>query len=93
MDHRQRETLSLFDTPDWLRVVGVFDLETTGVDVVTDRIVTAHVGVLDAAGSVMSARDWLAANWDKQGEPPALPDEIVEQTADRYRELIGRLRG
>jgi phosphoribosylaminoimidazole-succinocarboxamide synthase len=38
-------------------------------------------------------RDWLAANWDKQGEPPALPDEIVEQTADRYRELIGRLRG
>lgn len=38
-------------------------------------------------------RDWLAANWDKQGEPPALPDEIVEQTADRYRELIGRLKG
>ena len=38
-------------------------------------------------------RDWLAANWDKQGEPPALPDEIVEQTADRYRELIGRLTG
>jgi phosphoribosylaminoimidazole-succinocarboxamide synthase len=36
-------------------------------------------------------RDWLAANWDKQGEPPALPDEIVERTADRYRELITRL--
>lgn len=36
-------------------------------------------------------RDWLAANWDKQGEPPALPDEIVERTADRYRELIERL--
>ncbi|MFD5213801.1 phosphoribosylaminoimidazolesuccinocarboxamide synthase [Microbacterium sp. NPDC058345] len=37
-------------------------------------------------------RDWLAANWDKQGEPPALPDEIVARTADRYRELIDRLR-
>lgn len=36
-------------------------------------------------------RDWLASNWDKQGEPPALPDEIVERTADRYRELIDRL--
>lgn len=36
-------------------------------------------------------RDWLASNWDKQGEPPALPDEIVERTADRYRELIERL--
>ncbi|SJN45212.1 Phosphoribosylaminoimidazole-succinocarboxamide synthase [Microbacterium esteraromaticum] len=38
-------------------------------------------------------RDWLAANWDKQGAPPALPDDIVAQTADRYRELITRLRG
>ena len=36
-------------------------------------------------------RDWLASNWDKQGEPPALPDEIVERTAARYRELIERL--
>lgn len=36
-------------------------------------------------------RDWLAAHWDKQGEPPVLPDEIVSKTADRYRELIGRL--
>ncbi|MFT4260758.1 phosphoribosylaminoimidazolesuccinocarboxamide synthase [Microbacterium sp.] len=36
-------------------------------------------------------RDWLAAHWDKQGEPPALPADIVERTADRYRELIDRL--
>jgi len=36
-------------------------------------------------------RDWLAAHWDKQGEPPALPAEVVTQTADRYRELITRL--
>ena len=36
-------------------------------------------------------RDWMAANWDKQGEPPALPEDVVERTADRYRELIDRL--
>lgn len=36
-------------------------------------------------------RDWLAENWDRTGTPPALPDEIVEKTADRYRELIERL--
>lgn len=36
-------------------------------------------------------RDWLASNWDKQGEPPALPEDIVQRTADRYRELIERL--
>ena len=36
-------------------------------------------------------RDWLAANWDKQGTPPELPAEIVERTAARYRELLERL--
>ncbi|MGV8852439.1 MAG: phosphoribosylaminoimidazolesuccinocarboxamide synthase [Rhodoglobus sp.] len=36
-------------------------------------------------------RNWLSANWDKQGVPPELPAEIVEQTAARYRELIERL--
>lgn len=36
-------------------------------------------------------RDWLASNWDQQGEPPALPEDIVERTANRYRELIERL--
>lgn len=33
-------------------------------------------------------RNWLAANWDKQGTPPELPAEIVERTAARYRELL-----
>lgn len=46
--------------PDWLTRVGVFDLETTGVDVNADRIVTAHVGVLDPRGREIAARDWLA---------------------------------
>ncbi|MBC7518220.1 MAG: phosphoribosylaminoimidazolesuccinocarboxamide synthase [Microbacteriaceae bacterium] len=36
-------------------------------------------------------RDWLAANWDKTGTPPALPPEIVARTATRYAELIERL--
>ena len=36
-------------------------------------------------------RNWLAANWDKTGTPPALPAEIVEKTAARYRELVQRL--
>ncbi|MFF1879533.1 phosphoribosylaminoimidazolesuccinocarboxamide synthase [Leifsonia sp. NPDC058230] len=38
-------------------------------------------------------RDWLAANWDKTGTPPELPSDIVERTAARYRELLGRLTG
>ncbi|MBO9625825.1 MAG: 3'-5' exonuclease [Microbacterium sp.] len=48
------------DLPPWLTRVGVFDLETTGVDVTRDRIVTAHVGVLDADGREIASKDWLA---------------------------------
>jgi phosphoribosylaminoimidazole-succinocarboxamide synthase len=38
-------------------------------------------------------RNWLKANWDMEGIPPTLPQEIVAQTALRYRELIERLTG
>jgi phosphoribosylaminoimidazole-succinocarboxamide synthase len=38
-------------------------------------------------------RNWLKANWDMEGVPPTLPQEIVAQTALRYRELIERLIG
>jgi phosphoribosylaminoimidazole-succinocarboxamide synthase len=38
-------------------------------------------------------RDWLSANWDRTGDPPALPPQIVKQTTARYRELIQRLTG
>ncbi len=36
-------------------------------------------------------RDWLTSRWDGEGTPPDLPDEIVQRTADRYRELVDRL--
>ncbi len=39
--------------------IGVFDLETTGVDVETDRIVTAFFGVLDRHGRVVQGRGWI----------------------------------
>lgn len=38
-------------------------------------------------------RDWLAAHWDKTGEPPVLPREIVDRTLGRYAELFTRLTG
>jgi phosphoribosylaminoimidazole-succinocarboxamide synthase len=36
-------------------------------------------------------RNWLAENWNQQGTPPALPQEIVEQTSAKYAELVERL--
>jgi phosphoribosylaminoimidazole-succinocarboxamide synthase len=38
-------------------------------------------------------RDWLSAHWDRQGEPPPLPAEIVEQTRARYVEAYERITG
>ena len=39
------------------------------------------------------ARDWLKANWDFTGEPPHLPDEVIEGTARRYREAFEIITG
>jgi len=43
-------------------------------------------------------RDWLtspASGWDRHGDqaPPALPDEVVERTRDRYLDVYTRLTG
>ena len=29
-------------------------------------------------------RDWLNNNWDKQGTPPHLPQEVIEKTSEKY---------
>lgn len=39
-------------------------------------------------------RDYLVSTgWDRQSEPPELPDEIVHKTAQRYEEAYFRLTG
>jgi len=39
-------------------------------------------------------RDWLeASGWNKQAPGPALPDEIVDKTSEKYREAMTRLLG
>ncbi|SFI34935.1 DNA polymerase-3 subunit epsilon [Microbacterium saccharophilum] len=68
--------------PGWAQAIGVFDLETTGVDVTTDRIVTAHVGLLDADGGVVRAHGWLA---DPGVEIPAGATAVHGITTARAR--------
>ncbi len=39
-------------------------------------------------------RNWLeTTGWDKQSEPPALPDEVVNKTRDRYRDAYRIITG
>ena len=29
-------------------------------------------------------RDWLSENWDRKGEPPHLPEDVIERTSEKY---------
>jgi phosphoribosylaminoimidazole-succinocarboxamide synthase len=41
-----------------------------------------------------SVRDWLTStDWDKNSPPPALPDEVVAKTREKYVEAYERLTG
>jgi DNA polymerase-3 subunit epsilon len=46
--------------PVWAHRLAVFDLETTGIDVETSRVVTANVSIIDHTGAAVSRADWLA---------------------------------
>lgn len=47
------------DLPNWAKRLAVFDLETTGLELTTARVVTACVAVLDANGQVQDVEEWL----------------------------------
>ncbi len=65
MRHAPRLTRSVAGAPypdhmtTWGRI-GVFDLETTGIDVETSHIVSACIAILDETGDLVTRWDWLA---------------------------------
>lgn len=38
-------------------------------------------------------RDWLSANWDRQGTPPRLPHDVIERTSEKYLQAYELLTG
>lgn len=66
----------------WYETLGVFDLETTGIDVETSRIVSAHVGVIDSTGDIVERSDWLA---DPGIEIPDQASAVHGITTERAR--------
>lgn len=38
-------------------------------------------------------RDWLSANWDKKGEPPHLPEDIIKRTSEKYLQAYELITG
>ncbi|TAL45066.1 MAG: 3'-5' exonuclease [Salinibacterium sp.] len=67
---------------EWFDQPGVFDLETTGIDVETSRIVSAHVGVIDRHGELVERQDWLA---DPGIEIPEQASAVHGITTERAR--------
>ncbi len=60
MEKLSERTGSVVSMNEWhMGLVVGFDLETTGVDTNTARIVTASVVLLDAKGQVVNQREWL----------------------------------
>jgi phosphoribosylaminoimidazole-succinocarboxamide synthase len=53
-----------------------------------------RVGTAPESFDKQFVRDWLEqSGWDRESTPPALPDEIVEQTRRRYLVAYERLVG
>jgi DNA polymerase-3 subunit epsilon len=65
----------------WSRL-GVFDLETTGLDVTQARVVTAYVGVIDVNGEVIEEKSWVA---DPGIEIPAVAAAVHGYSTERAR--------
>ena len=38
-------------------------------------------------------RDWLNANWDRQGNPPRLPQDIIDRTSQKYIQAYEKITG
>ena len=66
----------------WDGPLGVFDLETTGVDTDTARIVSACIAVLDADGRVTARWDWIV---DPGIEVPEGASAVHGITTERLR--------
>lgn len=80
------ETAHVRAGQNWYETLGVFDLETTGIDVATSRIVSANVSVIGPTGELLERRDWLA---DPGVEIPPQASAVHGITTERAR-LDGR---
>ena len=83
-----------------------FGLDADGGLVLMDEVLTAdssrfwpadeyRIGISPPSFDKQFVRDWLESvpGWDKRAPAPALSPEVVERTADKYREALRRLTG
>ena len=77
---------------------------TTGALVLADEILTPDSsrfwpadqwveGQVTPSFDKQYVRDWLNANWDRQGNPPHLPQEVIERTSQKYIAAYEKISG
>lgn len=66
-----------------LEKIGFFDLETTGLDVRTVRVVTASVGLLNRSGAVLSSINWLISPGVEIPEAAARVHGVTNEMAEK----------
>ena len=52
-----------------------------------------EVGREQASFDKQFVRNWLNANWDRQGNPPHLPADVIEKTTEEYIQAYEKLSG
>ena len=90
---------SLLATPETrlvdLHAICVFDLETTGVDVEEDRIVTAYLGRINRRGEVTGSYAWLVNPGvpisDGAAAIHGISNEVAERDGQPAAEAIGEI--
>lgn len=82
-----------------------FGIDTNGQIHLMDEVLTPdssrfwpaedyEVGMSPPSFDKQFVRDWLETQpWDKTPPAPKLPEEVIEKTADKYREALRRLSG
>ena len=86
--------------PAWAKRLAVFDLETTGLDLNTSRIVTACVAVINQNGETESVSEWLVnpgieipeAASRVHGVTTEVAREKGAEPASAVQEIVGLLR-
>ena len=82
-----------------------FGVDNLGVIHIMDEILTPdssrfwpkesyQLGISPPSFDKQFVRDWLESiNWNKSPPPPALPDDIIQKTSEKYREAFFQLTG
>ena len=52
-----------------------------------------EVGRDQASFDKQFVRDWLNANWDRTGNPPRLPKDVIEKTTEKYIQAYEKITG